>query len=814
MSRAADQVRLDLTHAVRTLVRTPGFNLAALSLGLAVGGTIAVYGTADWLLNRSPDGVVAPEQLASLRLGERGREDVRYGFSFPQYERLREVQDAFSEVATYSKVVRFVSHGDWVKESVQQFVTGSYFPLLGVRPHLGRLITPDDDVSGAAARVVLAYDFWQSDFGGDPSVIGSTMGLGTDTGVIIGVLPPGFEDYSLDWNGPTQLWLPMRAAQTLEGMAGMLTMTQTFFPIVGRLRPGVSHSRAAEMAQRWVPMLPEITTPLFEPNAIRVGDRDEMRLSRRDRARTFLGALFVVCVLVLGAASANVVSFLLGRASLRRKEMALRVALGATRGRVFRQLLTETSLLAVFAAGLAALSVVWIGRLLAPLPQVYLGLSERTAPLTTFGAVDAKMLGTAVAVGCVAAVMLSALPMLLASREPMSALRAPPVGWSWSRLKPTPRQGVLVLQVGLAATLTVSATLFARTFVRAANIDVEYAEPDRLLIARLVPIGMADGEIGQFFEALLDQLSGDPGVVSVALGINPPFAGGRTTARLPTDDDGGRFEIGYATAGPGFFDTNGIEVVRGREFLEYSADRDQVVINRVLADRLWPGADPVGRTFVLGTADATVVGVVDRERCRELLGPPSPCAWSPVSLVGSGGRTVRVRTGGRATEFAPALRQTVTSLHPNIAIVQEQSLAHFLERSIRAEKVAAVASAALAVFGIVLLGVGCASVFVAMVRDSAREIAIRIALGVTNGRLVARVVGHGLLLMSAGLSMGLLATLFVAGRFAVHLGDVPPTDPFSYGLGASLILFVGMGAVTSSALAATRTDPVEHLHRD
>lgn len=204
-----DSIRHDLAYAARTTLRTPGFAVSALSLGLAVGATTAVYATADWLLNRSPTGVVEPDRLVGLSLTEPGSTDPRrWGFSFPQYEALRDVQDAFTGVAAYAKIEELASVGDWQGEVVHQFVTESYFPLLGVRPELGRLIGPGDE----AALAVISHAFWRSRFGGDPDVIGSAMYFGVDPVRVIGVLPPGFEDHSIDWVGPTHVWLPMASA--------------------------------------------------------------------------------------------------------------------------------------------------------------------------------------------------------------------------------------------------------------------------------------------------------------------------------------------------------------------------------------------------------------------------------------------------------------------------------------------------------------------------------------------------------------------------------------------------------------------------
>jgi len=806
-------MRMDAAHAARTMLRTQSFVVAVLSLGLAVGATTAVYVTADWLLNRSPTGVVEPERLVGLSLAEHGRPtEVKFGFSYPQYNELREVQDAFSDVAAYAKVVRVIGDDDWSDEVVIQFVSGSYFPLLGVRPFLGHLQGPEDDLDGAAPLAVLSHAFWRSHFGADPDVVGASFRVGVDEARIIGVLGPDFEDYSLDWNGPTQVWLPMRSAQGIAGMAGMLTMNQTFFRVMGRLAPGVDLFQAGERAQRWVAELPAVVNSLFDANAIAIEPEREMRIARRDQAKAFLGALFAVNVLVLLAACVNVVNLLLGRAAVRKKEMAIRAALGASWTRMLRQALTEASLLAV-AVGCAATGLgVWLASLLGSLPEVYLDLSNRTDPLTTSGAVDLKMVGLAVAIGFVASLVLGVLPMLSTFRDPISAIKRCPPRWSLSRNRPSLRQGLLVLQVGLATVLAITGGLFARSSNGAANVDPEYAFPESVLLARLVPVGLDRDEMAPFFHSLMDALGDMPEVVSAALSHNPPFAGGRSTVGLP-DDPEGSFAVGAATAGPNFFETNGIEVLAGREFTWDESDAQTAVVNEVAARRLWPREDPVGRVLHFNGEPARVIGLVRRDRCQDPLDEPTPCAWRQPRLV-AGAMTVRIRTAGRPMDFLPTLRQTVHTINPAVSIVQGQALGDFLERFVRAEKTSATLSFSIALFGIVLLSIGCASVFTSMVRECVREIAIRMALGATRASLMRLVITQGLLLLMAGLAVGLVAARVVAGRVSGQLYHIAPSDPATYISALMLVVAVSVASMLYPTIQATTESPNTHLQEE
>lgn len=808
-----DDVRADMGYAARTLLRAPGFLVAVASLGVAVGATTSVYATVDWLLNRPPTGVVEPDRLVAMSLTEAGRDGdrrARRNFSYPQYQTLTEIQNAFIDVAAYGKLTMFAGTDGWTDQLVFQFVAGSYFSLLGVRPLLGRVLGPEDDVVGAQPTVVLSHDLWQSRFGGAADVVGRPIRLQGAEGRIVGVMPRSFEDFNLDWNAPTGLWLPLSAAPAL-GMGVMLTSPVTFYPILGRLRPGVDRAEALERAQRWVEALPPVRSQTIDLNTIRFRDARDLRISRRDEARAFLGALLVVCALILVAACFNVANFFLGRAARRRREIALRTAMGARPSRVLRQLSTEALLLAAATALASTVIGVWIGSLLATMPNLYLDLPVRAGGITTAGAVDRRMLAMSVGAGAATAFALALLPMLAVFGNPIEAIKGSAANWSWGRIRPTPRQGLLAFQVALSVVLSVTAALYAQGFQRALAEDPEYADPPTLLFARISPVEEPRSDNTAFFDALLERIEAAPWGVSAALAYNQPYAGGYGTA-APLGAEEAGFDVDGAAAMPGLFATLGVPLVAGRDVTDEDP-RDVAVINRTLAERLWPGESPIGREFSYGGDPVRVIGVVARERCADVLAPPKGCVWRTMADR-LGGSTVYVRTNGPAADAMPRLRALVDELDPGMTIVEEQSLESFLEDRLRAERTAAVASSGLALFGIVLLVIGCVSLFVSMVRDSVREIAIRMALGATNGRITATVVSHGLLVTVLGTALGVVVALLVARRLAAQFHAVSATDLPTFVLVPGLILLVATAAVGYSAVTATRTDPAEHLQAE
>jgi predicted permease len=813
--RALTGVALDVRYTLRTLSRTPGFVIAVLSLGMTVGGAAATYFVANWLLHRSAHHVQMPDQLVGLWLTEKGRrEEVKRGFSYPQYLAMRDVQDAFSDIAAYAKVSGPVGTSVGAAEEVQEFVTGSYFSLLGVRPYLGRLIGPDDDVDGASPVAVVSHAYWESRFGGDPRAIGASLLLGRDVARVIGVLPADFEGYSLDWNGPTQVWLPMRSAKTLQGMAGMLTMNQTFFMIMGRLRPGFDKREADERAQAWIPRLPSVVTTDFTPNAIYTEPEREMRIARRAQAQDFLGTILVVFGLIVLAAGFNVINFLMGRAAVRRREMAIRVALGSSRARLLRLASAEATIFAVGVAAVGlctAIGATWLTR---RLPDVILGLPRWASPLSTAGAVDGKMIGGAAAVGFGLATIIGLLGAVDTYRDPFSSMKRTRRGWSWSSRRPTVRQVMLTAQIGLATALAVTSVLFARSLARESGMRTAQTDPSSVLMARMLPMTMPHDRMAVFYRELINRLEEAPGVRSVALSFNKPYAGGRG-AVAPMTEPSRSFTLPAATVGPRYFATYGIPVVAGREFDALDSAGTAAVVNRRLAERLWPGSDPVGRSFLWKGKERTVIGVVAWERCRDPLSEPTPCVWLPMPFnLGLGEAEVTVRTVGPSGSFTPTLREIVREVGPDVAVTESQPLDSFLASFTRPARATATLAVSLAVLGLSLLAMGCAELFLSMVRQSVREIAVRMAVGAAPARIAATVAARGSVLLGVGAVCGMAMVRLLAPHLSHRLYGITPADPFSYTAGALVVVIVGVTSVLYAARQAAWTAPFDHLRND
>lgn len=798
----------DLQFAVRTLLRRKGFTvLAVLTAGMAIGATTAVYSTVDWLLNRPPGGVVEPDRLITLRTTD-GQQSL--SFAFTQYEAIRDVQDVFSDLAAYAKIPGVISTDTRADQVVLEFVTGNYFPMLGLRPALGRAIGPDDDVAGGVPGVMLAHTIWQSRFGGDPAVIGRNVTLNGQRCVIIGVLPREFEGYSLSWNGPTSVWLPMRSYTAIY-QSNMLTRTGQggiFFPLIGRLRPGVSLELAVERAQAWVPLLTTGPGDRYVPTGIAAEPSSDTRIGARDATKAFFNVLLGVCVLVLLAACFNIANFLIGRAVSRRREMAVRTAIGATRWRIARQLLVEAFVLGLSAAAVGIFVAVMLIRMSAAMPNIFFRV-----PVTTEAVIDGQLATVAVTLGLLSALVFGLIPALLASvRNPVVDLKNPKPGWSWSGIRVSTRQVLMVFQVALSVVLASTAGLYAHSLTKIAAMDSGYASPEQVIVARVVPHGLTQEQRVLFYDQLFDRLHAMPGVVSASIGWNPPYFIGRNFLSLP-GSEAPPVEAGGTAAAPHFFRTLGIRMVAGREFDGSEDDLQRgVIINQILANRLWPNQNAVGqRVITYEKVERTVTGVTAEERCRDILGPPEPCSYQ--AFPSSTGY-LRARVQGDPMAFVPRLRALIHELNPQVALAEEKPLSLHLRDLTAAQRMSAIATVALAVLGIVMLAAGCVSLFVSMVRDSVREIAIRMALGATTGQLTRRILMQGMVLTLAGLATGAFAARLVATRIADQLHDVSAWDPVTWVAVPALIALVSLLSVYTAAALAARTDPSRLLRAE
>lgn len=807
-----DDLRQDVVFALRTMVPTAGFSVAVVSLALGIGGATAFYSTADWLLNRSPGGVAEPSRLVGLQVADRARPEIGLiGLSFPQYAALLEVQDAFVDLAPYGKRLGLVATGDRTEQVVLEYTTGNYFQLLGLRPALGRFFVPEDDVTGAPPVAVVSYSYWQSAFGGAPDVLERSVRLNGQFGRIVGVAPSEFEGFNLDWNGPTAVWVPVSVAEAIY-QADIVTSPLAFMRVVGRLRPDMTLERVRQRASAWITRLPVARSGAFESTDLVATPGSAMRVRFRERAGRFFSVALSVSALLLLSACFGATTFLINRAARRKRELAIRVALGGTRSRLTRQLLTEAAILGLCAAAGGAAVAIAIARAIAPLPRVYLSVPIK---LSTEGAIDMRVLLTAVVLALVTALVSVLVPALSGPYRALSCnLRYSASPWTWSSFRPTLRQLLLVPQVAVAVAMAIAAGLYARSLTNIAGVRSPYANADSVLVARLVLSGMTPEQVSAFYRELVPRLNSLPGVISSTLGGSEPLSAGEGRTRRPDRENA--VEHALTFAGPDYFATQGVPILAGRDFAASEEDiRSGIIVNEVLAQLWWPGENPVGQALMQGDQPRTVVGVVGDNGCAHPLADPMPCAWVPLRpFTGGSFSYVNVHTQGAPLSFGPALRSLIRDMNRDIAIDGETTVGRLLADRTATERLSAIGSAAAALVGIGLLCIALLGVFLAMVKDSARELAIRIALGAGPMALVRRITTQGLVLLVPGAMLGIVAAYPVGQWIERQLYRVETNDVAVVAGVPGLLVGIGIVAMLYVALTAIRTDPISHLRAE
>jgi predicted permease len=785
----------DAWRAVRSVRAQRGTVAVVLvSLSLGIGTTAVGYGTMNWLLNESPAGVVDPDQLVAVQLQDRRHAEAgRFGLSFPQYDSIRDAQQTFVNLGAYVKLSGLVSYRAAGNAAILEFVTRDYFTMLGIRPVLGRLIGAEDDVLGAPCAVMLAYNGWRAAFAGSPDVLGAAVRVNGHPCRVVGVAPKDFTDYTVDWNGPTDLWLPMSAAAPL-GVGGVRTVSAAVMTVIGRLRPGGALLVARQQASPWIRHLPLFNIGPIEATDIVLTPARELRLLARRRAMPALRATLLVCGIVLLAACFNVVAAFSARLDVRRREIAMRSALGAARVRILRQLLTEHAVIGLAAAAGGAAVAAMVARSIAAWPPLYLHLKMTVRTLETPGVLDARTAVVVIGLGLSVTVLGGLLPALTATRHPLSGLRPVPPRWTWAGVRISGRQILLIAQVAVAVALVVVASLCGRSLVRALRVDPEFADPGRTVIARIVPAARDEHRRGAFYTELLGRLRRLPLVASANLAVAPPFEA--ETGWVKPDAGGGDVLIGRVIVTPGTLSARGARFVAGRDFDDrVEPEPDSVIVNQVLATRLWPNGEALRQQLVpIDGAPRRVVGVVDTARCSDLLSEPEPCAWYPMSR-GLSSAFLTVRATGSVAAVAPAVRRVAHDIDPDAAVADVMPLDAFLRTLTSSERAAAIGSATLAGVGVLLSTLGALSVFVAVMADSERELAIRLSLGASVGRLRARVMAQGAGLAVVGVTLGLAMAYVIAIRLAGFLYRTTAVDVPSFVAGAAIVAICALWAM-------------------
>jgi predicted permease len=824
--RFVDVLRQDTRHAWRSIARTPGFTAMVIAtLALGIGVNAAMFSFLDRVFLRPPAGVAEPSTLRRLWITRyRDGQAVTYqGLNFASYAALKDVGSATAELALFNTDNTLHIGRDRESPPVHAvYATSNYFSVLGLRPESGRFYAADEDVMGAGADVaVVSHDFWRTRLAGDSGIIGKTITLGRTPYVIIGIMAPKFVGLDVQ---PADIWIPLGAfpARARAGRPWYQTASTYGSRAVMRVKPGFDDdgfaARAAATMQRV-----ERDLPGTRPNvrmALATGSIIEARgpgeLGPETVIATRLGGVAIIVLLI---ACANVVNLLLARSVHRRREIAVRLALGVSRSRLVRLLTTETVLLALLAAGAAILAAWWGGGVLRTLLMPDIEWTDSSLD----GRVVAFALGVSLLAGFVAGI----IPAVQASNPQLtSALKsgAREGGMHRSRL----RSALVVVQAAFSVVLLVGAALFVRTLQNVRGIDVGYdIEPTLMAEVRF-----EDGE--QPAEAVVAATMGDiatrlearPGVEAIGRAAQSPMRGygvqwfttGYDSLGTVSSDVGPMF----SAVSPGFFAASGLRVLRGRNFSggEYGPAANEVILNDVAARALYPGRDPMGQCVRFARSVNpchTVVGVVENTNTMALiegkkgyfyvpLGSHAAASWTGGSLV------LRLRPDAMAsvrTELQRELRRAFPLGTPTVMSMHEN-----LEDDYRPWKVGATMFTAFGLLALIVALVGIYSTVSYAVRQRTHEFGVRIALGARVRDVLNQVLGEGLRVVAIGVACGILLALAAGRLVRALLFGVDAADPSAMLLSACLLLLVAAVATLLPALRAARVDPVTALRAD
>ncbi len=811
----------DLRYAMRRLLASPGFSvIAVLSLALGIGATTAVFGLVNAIIfRRSPIRDVGEV----LNVYESKTGFPFNAFSYPDYKDFeRGTSQVFSQIAATRYTFAQAMKDGMPARAVGELVTGGYFPLLGIRPAMGRLLGPEDDISpGGHPVVVLGNGYWKRAFGGARTVVGTSMQLNGRAYTIVGVLT---EEYQGNIRGLVpDFYAPIMMVNQLNpGNSDDLQARGNHGVFVkARLRPGVTLVAADGAASGVVAQFKQTL-----PDEWRGSDKFTLIPTGRIILHPELdkvlypaaGLLFTVVGLVLLVVCANLASFLLARAVDRRKEIAVRLALGATRGRLVTQLLTETLLLGALGGlgglGFAALAsrVLTTSNLPLPLPiTLELGLDLR-----------ALLFATAVSVG--AGILFGLMPALRATNPHLATTLRDESAGGGGRGKLGLRHGLVVAQVAVSLVLLVGAGLFLRSLGSIGAVDPGFGRaPSGLLQLTFPPAKYPSGPLLLAQRQLAARIRELPGVVSVGMIDNLPLnllnesdMELNAPGVLPPPGSTG-FTADVAVVDTGYFGAAGIRLLRGRDFLATDADSAPkvIIVNEALANQMWPGQDPVGKRLTgLKDRQYEVVGVVATTKIRSIGEDARGGVYLPVGEGGAQGVWYLARTTGDADATATAMLRTTQAMDPEIIALEVRTMARHLEVIRLPIRLAAVVIGALAALAVVLAGIGLYGTVRYAVAQRTREVGIRLALGADSRAMVRLLMGGGLRLVMWGSVAGLILAVLLARLVSRLLFGVPAFDPVTF-LTVPLLLFLIAGlAAWLPARRVTRVAPTEALRSE
>ncbi len=806
----------DLRYALRRLTRRPGFTIVALiSLALGIGANTAIFSLVNTAILR-PLPVERPDELLSLTNAVENR--LFPTFSYPNYKDIRDRNDVFAGLIGYRFAPLSLSHNGVNQRLWGYVVTGNYFEVLGVKAALGRMISPEDDrLPGAHPVTVLGYQCWQQRFGADPAIIGKSLIANGRTYTVIGVAPQGF--FGTEIIAAPELWFPMAMQGEIEVGNKWLDKRGTENTFVqGRLKPGVSSAQAQTRLSAIALQLEQEYPDVNEGKRITLSTPGFMGGTMRSAVLGFTGLLMVVVAFVLLLACTNLANLLLARATERRKEIAVRLALGASRFRIVWQLMSESMLLAIGSGALGLLLAYWLVNLAVVFkPPV-------DVPLFIDLRIDYRVLIFTCLISLLTGVMFGLLPALQATKvDLLHALKDEPSSGGMRRSRLT--SSLVVLQVALSLVFLVGGVLMMRALQRAQAINLGFNPQTAVEVSFDLRLQGYDNARGlEFQKRLLERVRALPGVQSAGIVDLPPvdlhfsrnavFVEGQTPERLTTAP-----RAMSSSITPGYLRAMSTRLVQGRDFTDQDDEKAPrvAIINETFARRFWPGQDPLGKRFSQGRPDSAkleVVGVVEDGKYAGLNEAPQPYVCSSLMQAYTGTNTIIARTEGDKQKLLAAIRNEMQQLDSNLPISSAKTLADRMAMPLLPARIAASLLGSFGLLALALAAIGIYGVMSYTVSRRTHEIGVRVALGAQASDVLRLVIGQGMIPVLIGVGIGLSVALLVTRLMKSVLFGVSATDPLTYMGVAVLLVGVALLACYIPARRATKIDPMLALRNE
>jgi macrolide transport system ATP-binding/permease protein len=808
-----------LRHALRLLLKSPGFTLVGIcSLAIGIGATSAMFSFADALILR-PLPVLEPTRIAAVTTSS-SEAFANTALSYPDYRDYRDGNRSFDGLIAASVTSFGFKPNATVlpKVTYGMYVSGNFFRVLGVQPTLGRgFLESEDQAVGRDAVVVLGHDYWKSQFNASPSAIGSTIWINSVPCTIIGVAPQQFT--GIDQFVKASMFVPLAMSPRLAGENNLERRDLRWLSVKGRLKPGTSIAQSSADLTGIGTRLEQMYPKSNRNQRVDVETEFQLRVRQSPPNAALVAMLLMLAFCVLLVACANVTGLLLSRARARSREMAVRLAIGAGRGALIRQLLLENLLLAI-AGGLAGVAVAYGGTSFfnsIPIPT--------DVPLAYHVSVDQRMLLFTIAASLISTFLFGLTPALQTTRlDLVSALKAADAD-SGGRRRLWGRNSIVVGQVALSLVLLIVSAVLLQGF-RDELLQGPGFRTDHLWLTNFdtTPVRYTEDQSRRFYKDLLDKTRLAPGVRSAALMSNVPLLFGGSVGVVPEGYSLPRgqesLSIANSYVSEGYFATLGVPILRGRGFLD--SDRSDTplvaVVNEKFANSYWPKQDALGKRFHLRTATGPlvqIVGIAKMAKYFWIAEPPLDYIYLPYTQNKQPAMTVVAETSAPdAATLAPVLREVVRGIDPNMPVSDARTMQdYYTQRAVKTPDIIAESVAGLGAMGMILAMVGLYGLIAYSVSRRRREIGIRMAIGADRQKVIRMILRQGLVLGSIGVAIGLIVS-FLACRAVMTVLWIATFDHLNYALFPAIavpLLLITLVATLVPARRASLVDPMRAL---